>query len=80
MKLETKKQTIELVFRTKKIVDITRKAGCKNFEEVYFKAMKDYDIVALSQIIYTIAENQVLILFLTCHQLLFLTYQHSMFL
>lgn len=58
MKLETKKQTIELVFRTKKIVDITRKAGCKNFEEVYFKAMKDYDIVALSQIIYSIAENQ----------------------
>lgn len=58
MKLETKKQTIDLVLRTRKIVDVTRKAGCKNFEETYFKAMRDYDIEALSKIIYSFAEDK----------------------
>lgn len=58
MILETKKQKINLVLRTRKIADIAKKLEGKNFEDVYFKAMNEFDIEALSKIIYILAENE----------------------
>lgn len=58
MILETKKQKINLVLRTRKIADIAKKLEGKNFEDVYFKAMNEFDLEALSKIIYILAENE----------------------
>lgn len=58
MILETKNKVIKLVLKTRKIVDIARKMGCKNFEEGYFKIVKDCDVEALSKTIYTLAEDE----------------------
>ena len=58
MILETKKQKINLVLRTRKIADIAKKLEGKNFEDIYFKAMNEFDLDALSKIIYTLAENE----------------------
>lgn len=57
MLLETKSKRINLVLRTRKIVDISNKLKAKNFEDVYFKAMNESDLDALSKIIYILAEN-----------------------
>ncbi|MCI8482399.1 MAG: hypothetical protein HFJ27_04965 [Clostridia bacterium] len=57
MILETKTKTINLVLKTKKIVEITNTLKNKNFEEVYFKAVQNNDLNALSKIIYTLAED-----------------------
>ncbi len=57
MKLETKNKTINLVLKTRKIVDITNTLKNKNFEDAYFKALQDNDLNALSKIIYTLAED-----------------------
>lgn len=57
MELKTNKKTIELVFTTRKIVNITNKLKGKNFEDLYFKAMNESDINALSEIIYSFAED-----------------------
>ena len=58
MILETKKQKINLVLRTRKIADIAKKLEGKNFEDVYFKAMNEFDLEALSKIIFILAENE----------------------
>ena len=58
MILETKNKKINLVLRTKKIADIAKKLDGKNFEDVYFKAMNEFDLEALSKIIFTLAENE----------------------
>lgn len=58
MELETKNKTIKIVLRTRKIVDITHKLGSKNFEEGFFKAIRDFDLDAISKIIYSLAENE----------------------
>lgn len=58
MLLETKNKKINLVSRTRKIADIAKKLEGKNFEDVYFKAMKEFDIEALSKIIFILAENE----------------------
>ena len=58
MILETKNKKINLVLRTRKIADIAKQLKGKNFEDVYFKAMNEFDIEALSKIIYTLAENE----------------------
>lgn len=58
MILKTKKQKINLVLRTRKIADIAKKLEGKNFEDVYFKAMNEFDLEALSKIIYILAENE----------------------
>ncbi len=57
MELKTKNKSIELVFTTRKIVKISSLLQGKNFEELYFKAMNEGDLDALSKIIYTFAEN-----------------------
>lgn len=58
MNLETKNKKINLVLRTRKIVDIAKKLGNKNFEDAYFKAIQNNDLDAMSKIIYTLAENE----------------------
>lgn len=58
MILETKNQKINLVLRTRKIADISKKLEGKNFEDVYFKAMNEFDLEALSKIIFILAENE----------------------
>ena len=57
MILETKNKTINIILRTKKIVEIGNTLKNKNFEDAYFKAIQDNDLDALSKIIYTLAED-----------------------
>ena len=57
MKLEANNKKIELVFTTRKIVNITNILKGKNFEDLYFKAMNESDLDALSKIIYSFAED-----------------------
>lgn len=57
MILETKNKTINLVLKTRKIVEIANTLKNKNFEDAYFKALKSNDLNALSKIIYTLAED-----------------------
>lgn len=58
MILETKNKKINLVLRTRKIADIAKKLDGKNFEDVYFKAMNEFDLEALSKIIFILSENE----------------------
>ena len=58
MILETKNKKINLVLRTKKIVNIANSLKSKNFEDAYFKAIQNNDLDAMSKIIYTLAENE----------------------
>lgn len=58
MELITKNKKIILVFTTRKIVNISNILKGKNFEDLYFKAMSENDLDALSKIIYTFAEDE----------------------
>lgn len=58
MIIETKNKKINLVLRTRKIVDITNSLKNKNFEEAFIKAYSICDREALSKIIYSLAENE----------------------
>lgn len=58
MELITKNKKIILVFTTRKIVNIANILKGKNFEDLYFKAMSENDLDALSKIIYTFAEDE----------------------
>lgn len=57
MILETKNKTINLVLKTRKIVEIANTLKNKNFEEAYFKAVQNNDLNALSKVLYTLAED-----------------------
>ena len=57
MIIETKNKTINLVLKTRKIVDIANLIKNKNFEEVFKKAYSILDMEALSKIIFKLAEN-----------------------
>lgn len=58
MIIETKNKTINLVLKTRKIVDIANLLKNKNFEEVFIKAYSILDIEALSKIIFKLAEDE----------------------
>ncbi|MBR1653503.1 MAG: hypothetical protein IJ690_01610 [Clostridia bacterium] len=58
MKLETKNKSVELVVKTRKIVDIANTLKNKKFEEVFFTSMRECDIEALTKIIYILAEDK----------------------
>ena len=58
MILETKNKKVNLVLTTRKIVSISNNLKGKNFEDLYFKAMNENDLDALSKIIYTFAEDE----------------------
>ncbi len=57
MELVTKNKTIKLVFTTRKLVNVTNMLKGKNFEDLYFKAINENDLEALSKIIYVFAED-----------------------
>lgn len=57
MIIETKNKNINLVLKTRKIVEIANLLKNKNFEEAFTKAYSDLDIEALSKIIFKLAEN-----------------------
>ena len=58
MIIETKNKTINLVLKTRKIVDIANLLNNKNFEEAFTKAYTILDSEALSKIIYKLAETE----------------------
>lgn len=58
MIIETKNKTINLVLRTRKIVDIANLLKNKNFEEAFTKACAECDREALSKIIFKLAEDE----------------------
>lgn len=58
MIIETKNKTINLVLKTKKIVDIANLLKNKNFEEAFVKAYSILDGEALTKIIFKLAENE----------------------
>lgn len=58
MIIETKNKTINLVLRTRKIVDIANLLKNKNFEEAFTKAYAECDREALSKIIFKLAEDE----------------------
>lgn len=58
MIIETKNKTINLVLRTRKIVDISNLLKNKNFEEAFTKAYAECDREALSKIIFKLAEDE----------------------
>ena len=57
MIIETKNRNINLVLKTRKIVEIANLLNNKNFEEVFKKAYSILDMEALSKIIFKLAEN-----------------------
>lgn len=57
MIIETKNKTINLVLKTRKIVDVANLLKNKNFEEIFTKSYSILDIEALSKIIFKLAEN-----------------------
>lgn len=58
MELKTNYKTINLVFTTKKIVNISKILGNRNFEELFFRVMNENDVEALAQIIFVFAEDE----------------------
>ena len=58
MIIETKNKTINLVLKTRKIVDIANLLKNKNFEEAFTRAYSICDREALSKIIFKLAENE----------------------
>ena len=58
MIIETKNKTINLVLKTRKIVDIANLLKNKNFEEAFKKAYSELDMEALSKIIFKLAEDE----------------------
>ncbi len=57
MILQTNNKKINLVFTTRKIVNVSNVLKGKNFEDLYFQALNEGDLDALSKIIYTFAED-----------------------
>lgn len=58
MIIETKNKTINLVLKTRKIVDIANLLKNRNFEEAFTKAYSELDMEALSKIIFKLAEDE----------------------
>ena len=58
MIIETKNKKINLVLKTRKIVDIANLLKNKNFEEAFVKAYSILDGEALTKIIFKLAENE----------------------
>ena len=58
MKLSIENKNVELVFTTRKIVNLTKELKEKNLEDLYFRIMNENDIEALARIIYVFAEDK----------------------
>ena len=58
MELKTNTKIVYVRFSTRKIVRISKILNGKNFESLYFQALNDNDIEALSQILMIFCENE----------------------
>lgn len=58
MLLKTTQKIVELKYKTKRIVNITRDTKYKSLEELYFDAMSKYDVEALAKIIMYFGEDK----------------------
>ena len=58
MNLNIKSKKVELIFTTKKIVNLTKDIKEKNLEDLYFKIMNEKNIEALVDLIYAFAEDR----------------------
>lgn len=58
MILEIKNKKIELTYKTRKIVQLTKELKGKNFEELYFNSISENNIEALAEIILVFAEDK----------------------
>ncbi len=57
MILEINNKKVNLVYRTRSIVEVTKLLQGKNFEEIYFNALAENNIDALSNIILVFGED-----------------------
>ncbi len=57
MVLETKNKKVDLIYRTRSIVRVNKELNGKNFEELYFNAVSENNVEALSKIILVFAED-----------------------
>ena len=57
MNLNLKNKKVELIFTTRKIVNLTKDIKEKNLEDLYFKIMNEKNIEALAALINEFAEN-----------------------
>ena len=57
MNLNLKNKNVELIFTTRKIVNLTKDIKEKNLEDLYFKIMNENNIEALVNLIYAFAED-----------------------
>lgn len=57
MILETKNKKVDLIYRTRSIVKVNKELNGKNFEELYFNAVSENNVEALSRIILVFAED-----------------------
>lgn len=57
MNLNLKNKKVELIFTTRKIVNLTKDIKEKNLEDLYFKIMNENNIEALVNLIYEFAED-----------------------
>ena len=57
MNLNLKNKKVELIFTTRKIVNLTKDIKEKNLEDLYFKIMNEKNIEALATLINEFAEN-----------------------
>ena len=57
MILEIENKKVNLIYRTRSIVKVTNLLKGKNFEEIYFNALSENNIDALSQMIYVFGED-----------------------
>lgn len=57
MILETNNKKVNLVYRTKNIVKVTKLLNGKNFEEIYFNAISENDVEALAKVILIFGED-----------------------
>lgn len=57
MNLNLKNKKVELIFTTRKIVNLTKDIKEKNLEDLYFKIMNENNIEALVNLIYAFAED-----------------------
>lgn len=57
MILETNNKKVNLVYRTRSIVKVTKLLSGKNFEDIYFNALSENNIDALANIILVFGED-----------------------
>ncbi|MDO4282346.1 MAG: hypothetical protein Q4D02_01805 [Clostridia bacterium] len=58
MILKTKAKEVNIVLRTRKIINITELLKGKNFEDIYFKSFNEMNLDSLAKVIFVFAEDE----------------------